>query len=144
MTRVYLTLHEYNNFISSTILGIVTISSANRIRLAKQSRIEGWYSFPCDVWASECFILCYSSIDKCILTKPLDPFVALGLFLIKGTASTNDMPWNDNETIKLLYSIAVEHYEDVVRNIPHLIDILQQVLDEKDHECDNMLKLLDN
>ncbi|KAL9558163.1 hypothetical protein PS6_001428 [Mucor atramentarius] len=63
---------------------------------------------------------------------------------MEGAASIIDMPWSDDKTIKLLYSIAVEHHEGVVGNIPHLINILQQVLDERDHECDNMLKLLNN
>ncbi|KAI7904819.1 uncharacterized protein BX663DRAFT_503681, partial [Cokeromyces recurvatus] len=79
-----------------------------------------------------------------LMIEPLNHLIALGLFLMKGTASIIDMPWNDDETVKLLYSIAVEHYEGVTGNIPHLIDILQQVLNEKDYECDNMLKLLDN
>jgi hypothetical protein len=128
------------------ILVVVGISSLSLdiTQLAKENRIQGCYSFPCAVWASECIIICQSSIDECTLTKPLDPFIALGIFLTKGTASIIDMPWNDDETIKLLYSIAVEHFEGVSGNIPHLIDVLQQVLDEKDHECDNMLKLLDN
>ncbi|KAI8890609.1 hypothetical protein K501DRAFT_167857 [Backusella circina FSU 941] len=128
------------------ILVVVSINSLSLdvTQLAKQSRVQGCYSLPCDVWASECFILCRSSIDECTLTEPLNPFIALGLFLMKSTASIIDMPWNNDETIKLLYNIAVEHYESVAGNTPHLIDILQQVLDEKDHECDNILKLLDN
>lgn len=74
----------------------------------------------------------------------MNPLIALGLFLTKREASIIDMSWNDDETIKLLYSIAVEYYEGATGSTPHLIEILQQVLEEKDHECDNMLKLLDN
>ncbi|CAO0792749.1 unnamed protein product [Mucor circinelloides] len=128
------------------ILVVVGINclSLDITQLAKQSRVEGCYSFPCDLWASECFILCRSSIDECTLTEPLNPLIAFGLFLTEGAASIIDMPWSGDKTVKLLYSIAVEHYEGVIGNTPHLIDILQRVLEERDRECVNMLKLLDN
>jgi hypothetical protein len=76
------------------------------------------------VWASDCFILCQSSIGECTLTEQLNLLIALGLFLKKREASIIDMPWNDDETIKLLYSITAEYCKGVTENIPHFIDIL--------------------
>ena len=115
----------FNKYGVDPILIVVGINSSSLdiTQLAKRSRAQGCYSFLCAMWASECIILCHSSIDKCTLTESLDPFIAFGLFLTKDTASIIDMPWNDDKTIKLFYSLAIEHFEGVAGNISHLIGI---------------------
>ncbi|KAI9259811.1 hypothetical protein EDC94DRAFT_660515 [Helicostylum pulchrum] len=84
-----------------------------------------------------------SSADWYLLPVTLDPFVALGLFITQGTTSIMDMLRND-DTNKLLFRLAVEHFESVTGNESHDIDTLRQVLDERDRECDYVLQLLGN
>lgn len=106
--------------------------------------MQGCFSYPCDAWANEHLVVCSSSVDWYLLPVTLDPFVALGLFITQGTTSIMDMLRNDDDTNKLLFRLAVEHFECVTGNESHDIDILRQVLDERDRECDHVLQLLGN
>jgi hypothetical protein len=127
------------------ILVVVGINSLSLeiLKVVKQSRVEGCYSFPCEVWAFKCIIFCNSSIDDCSLSVPLDPFIALGIFLTKGTPSVVDIPLNDDETINFLYRLAIEHAQGLV-GTPHLIDVLKEVIEEKDREFDKILNLIES
>lgn len=82
------------------IVCVNTLCSDINLYVLPNSRISSCYIFPSQVWATECFILCESSLRKCNTLPPLDPFVALGLFLTQQDNSIITSPCGDNQTVK--------------------------------------------
>lgn len=79
--------------------------------LLPTSRIPSCYTLPSPFWASECFILCKSSLEKSSTIPPLNSFAALGLFLTHQAASVINLPFAEDQTIKRWYNLAMEHYQ---------------------------------
>ncbi|KAI8988754.1 hypothetical protein BDB01DRAFT_783052 [Pilobolus umbonatus] len=69
------------------------------------SRLPGVFSYFCKPWAAECFILCQDSVSQ-DLTTPLNPLIALGLFLICRCKSLLDNLYGD-PTMQYLYLLAL-------------------------------------
>ncbi|KAI7903432.1 uncharacterized protein BX663DRAFT_506487 [Cokeromyces recurvatus] len=65
------------------------------------SQLPGTYSYFCKPWATECFILCQDSLPE-NLTAPLNPLIALGLFLSSCCQSVIDNPFGGDPTIQYL------------------------------------------
>lgn len=89
------------------------------------SRLPSIYSYFCKPWAVECFILCQDSLSQ-NLTTPLNPLIALGLFLSSRCKSILDVPYGGDPTIQYLYVIASHQHQidsqDIVRLPMKLID----------------------
>ncbi|RCH93420.1 hypothetical protein CU098_011313, partial [Rhizopus stolonifer] len=66
------------------------------------SRLPSIYSYFCKPWAAECFILCQDSLSQ-NLTTPLNPLIALGLFLSSCCKSILDAPYGGDPTMQYLY-----------------------------------------
>ncbi|CAO3701880.1 unnamed protein product [Rhizopus stolonifer] len=88
------------------------------------SRLPGIHSYFCKPWA-ECFILCQDSLTQ-NLTTPLNPLIALGLFLSSRFTSIFDNPYGGDPTMQYLYALASHHHQidsqDIVRLPMKLID----------------------
>ncbi|KAI7847639.1 hypothetical protein BDC45DRAFT_412762, partial [Circinella umbellata] len=69
-------------------------------------RLPFLLELPCHGWAESCYVINASSISDHLQQSPLNPLVALGYFLIQQKLSLRYIERNDDETIRLLYTIA--------------------------------------
>lgn len=139
-------IKAYNRYQNDPICLIVCIDTlADDIyEQTKQSSVPGCRSFPSLAWASKCLILSQSSLVKCSTLLPLDPFVALGLFLTQQSVSIASSHFNEDTTMKLLYDLALKHYGSLVGNQQHMVEVLRQVCDTQDHVNARLLELIQN
>lgn len=135
---------RYNRSPIVLIVCVNTLCSEIDQCVLPTSRIPSCYTFPSQVWATECFILCESSLKKCNTLPPLDPFVALGLFLTQQDNSIITSPCAGDQTVKQLHNFAMEHYQSIVGNQLHLIEVLKQVFATQDREYERLLELVNN
>lgn len=89
------------------------------------SRLPSIYSYFCKPWAAECLILCQDNLRQ-NLTTPLNPLVALGLFLSSRCKSILDNPYAGDPTMQYLYVLALHKHQidsqDIARLPMKLID----------------------
>ncbi|KAG1323945.1 hypothetical protein G6F63_012790 [Rhizopus arrhizus] len=67
---------------------------------------------PCVGWAKSCYLMNAGSIAKHLQEIPLNPFVAVGHFLIEQKPSLADMIHRDDKTIIMLYELAKKVFGD--------------------------------
>ncbi|KAI8376645.1 hypothetical protein EDC96DRAFT_495318 [Choanephora cucurbitarum] len=73
---------------------------------------------------------------------PLNPFIALTLFLTSRELTENCSLYQDDPTMQYLYTL-VSHFHHNRLGDQHITDILAQVLDTQDHEHTKILELID-
>lgn len=83
------------------------------------SRLPEAYSYFCKPWAAECFIISQDSLKQ-VLTTPLDPLVALGLFFTNRCVSILDIPYAGDQTIQYLYALALHYHQIDAQDIASL------------------------
>lgn len=83
------------------------------------SRLPGIYSYFCKPWAAECLIICQESLAQ-TLTIPLDPLVAIGLFLTNRSMSIIDRPYGSDPTIQYLHILALHFHQIDFQDITYL------------------------
>ncbi|KAI8147180.1 hypothetical protein BJV82DRAFT_598083 [Fennellomyces sp. T-0311] len=93
------------------------------------SKRAACFEIPCRFWAQECLIVCKESIQTDDTTTPLDPFVALGLFLSHGAQSLVGTPNSDDMTMKQLFKLAMDYYDSLLGSERHLIETLNEALE---------------
>lgn len=91
----------------------------------KPSTLPGVFSYFCQPWADNCYIISKESI-KDNMTIPLDPMVALGAFFTSSSPSVGNHPFKDDPTIQYLYTLSLfqQQIETVNKDTPlKLIDL---------------------
>lgn len=83
------------------------------------SRLSDIYSYFCRSWAAECFIICLACLGQ-NLSSPLDPLIALGLFLCNRCLSIQDNPYGSDATIKYLYILTLHYHQIDSQNVTTL------------------------
>jgi hypothetical protein len=139
-------LKAYNRYQNDPICLIVCIDtlSVDVYEQTEESGVPGCRSFSSWAWATKCLVLSQSSLVHCSTLLPLDPFVALGLFLTQQATSLAGAPCNEDPTMKLLYDLALEHYGSLVGNQQHMTEVIKQVCDTQDSEYTRLLELIQN
>ncbi|CAO3662927.1 unnamed protein product [Rhizopus microsporus] len=69
----------------------------------------------CSGWAKSCYLMNGGSISKHLQEIPLNPFVAVGHFLIEQKPSLADMIHRDDKTIIMLYELAKKVFGDQIQ-----------------------------
>jgi hypothetical protein len=77
----------------------------------KTSDFPACYDFPSTGWACNCLIVCKARVQEYIDTMPLDPFVALSLFLTSWAITINGILYPDDPTIQYLYTLALQRHQ---------------------------------
>ncbi|KAG1441064.1 hypothetical protein G6F56_011649 [Rhizopus delemar] len=85
-----------------------------------------------------------AGLSNCSIDVPLEPSVAFELFLTQQARSIISALCNDDPTIKLLYNLANEHYENIAGNQLHLVEVIGQMCDHQNSEYEKLLELIDN
>ncbi|KAG1135725.1 hypothetical protein G6F38_012577 [Rhizopus arrhizus] len=70
---------------------------------------------PCVGWAKSCYLINAGSIAKHLQEIPLNPFIAVGHFLIEQKPSLADMIHRDDKTIIMLYELAKKVFGDQIQ-----------------------------
>ncbi|ORE11500.1 hypothetical protein BCV72DRAFT_284144 [Rhizopus microsporus var. microsporus] len=81
----------------------------------KSSNIPSCNDFPSTGWASRCLIVSKACIQESIDTIPVDPFVALNLFLTSRAVTINDTLYADDYTIQFLYILTLKKTSNSAR-----------------------------
>ncbi|KAG1135549.1 hypothetical protein G6F37_012518 [Rhizopus arrhizus] len=138
-------LEAYERYKKEPILLMICIETLSDgiYSETKLSRVPGCVIHPSRGWASQCFILCQAGLSNYSIDVPLEPFVAFGLFLTQQARSIISAPCNDDPTIKLLYNLANEHYENITGNQLHLVEAIGQMCDYQNSEYEKLLELID-
>lgn len=97
------------------------------------SRLPGIWSYFCKPWAAECSIMCSDSLNQ-NLSSPLDPLIALGLFLNNRCHSTLDNPYASDATIQYLYVLTLHYHQVDLQNVTTLpMRLVNTQLTKYDH-----------
>ncbi|KAG2201846.1 hypothetical protein INT47_004403 [Mucor saturninus] len=104
----------------------------------KTSDIPACYDFPSTGWACNCLISCNRRVLEYTDTMPLNPFIALILFLTSRELTINCSLYPDDPTIQYLYTLASHLHQNRLGD-QHITDIL----DTQDHEYTKILELID-
>ncbi|KAI9476334.1 MAG: hypothetical protein EXX96DRAFT_507466 [Benjaminiella poitrasii] len=108
----------------------------------KTSDIPACYEFPSTGWACNCLIVCKRRVLEYTDTMPLNPFIALTLFLTSRELTKNCSLYPDDPTIQYMYTLASHLHQNRLGD-QNITDILAQVLDTQDHEHTKILELID-
>ncbi|CDH49553.1 predicted protein [Lichtheimia corymbifera JMRC:FSU:9682] len=110
--------------------------------LLKSSDVLGCRRYPCEGWGAKCLIMTKESLSTLTASEKRQPFASFGLFL------TQSVPFSelssDDETTKMLQSLAVDHYMSLIGNEAHLIDFFKAVLDKQEIFYNKILALADD
>lgn len=90
--------------------------------------IPGCYGYPSAGWACNCLFVCKRRVLEYTDTMPLNPFIALTLFLTGRELTKNCSLYQDDPTMQYLYTLA-SHLQQNRLGDQHINDILAQVLD---------------
>lgn len=92
--------------------------------------------------AQECLLVCEESLSVCSITTPLDPFVVLALFLVTGAQTITESPNADDVTMKRLFTLAMNHYDDLLGSERHLAETLNEALKQQEREYTQLHQLI--
>lgn len=95
---------------------------------------------PCVGWAKSCYLMNAGSIAKHLQEIPLNPFVAVGHFLIEQKPSLADMIHRDDKTIIMLYELAKKVFGDQVEQ--DAANSLKNVYNELNKRCNTAKQFL--
>lgn len=82
--------------------------------------------YPCQPWTQRCYFVSNDSITSS-LKRPLDPFVALSMFLTSQHTSLLTNPYRDDTTVQQLYAIAKRIFQDQVSKHEDIYDDLNDL-----------------
>ncbi|KAI9467614.1 hypothetical protein BDB00DRAFT_749371, partial [Zychaea mexicana] len=137
-------LQAYRRYEKDPIILIICSGtlSDDVANLLKSSDVLGCRRYLCEGWGAKCLIMAKESLSSLTASEKREPFASFGLFL------TQSMPFSelssDDETTKMLQSLAVDHYMSLIGNEAHLIDFIKGVLDKQEIFYNKILALADD
>jgi hypothetical protein len=134
-------LQAYKRYQVDSIILIICMNnlSSDAESLTKPTNILGCPSYPSHGWARKCLLISKTTLGTLTPSQKSDPFVAFGLFVTLTTEVTDLV--SDDPTIKLLKSLALEHYGSLNGNQAHLVDFVKELLDNQEKQYEHLLEL---
>ncbi|KAG1167903.1 hypothetical protein G6F70_009384 [Rhizopus microsporus] len=96
----------------------------------------------CSGWAKSCYLMNGGSISKHLQEIPLNPFVAVGHFLIEQKPSLADMIHRDDKTIIMLYELAKKVFGDQIQEEQYAANSVKSVYNELNKQCSTAKQFL--
>lgn len=126
------------------IFCVHTIRSEVRKATSPSDTFPYLLEYSCTGWAKVCFLLDAKSIQNHLHQKPLNPFVAIGLFFIKQKPSLLSIEERDDKTIQLLYRVAKKFFENEIESEERVTDELRQICNQTYIQFNKALKALEH